>query len=955
MVFPATKLGLAAELLLGGTWTDITSPSYVLGQGTPPVGITIGRGRADEVTSATPSSCAMRLNNNDGRFSPRNPAGPYYGQLVRNTPLRVSVPASGTYLRIEDDRVSFVFAASSAGLNITGDIEVQLDLALTTYVPSVLASKDNAAAQRAWSVRLNGDGTVGWYWYDSGSVQHLATSQLPLPLGRISLRVTLAVASGTVTFYTSTTPINSSPSWTQLGVTTVAGATSILSTTNFIAVGANTNITAAAPAYGGPAGAFYGFRILSGISGTLQGSPDFTTATPGASTLTDAQGNTWTLNGTAVFSNRAYRFHGECASLPQEQDVTGHEVWTPLTASGPLRRLQQGTAPLKSVMRRGVTAFASGPSSAGVSSAPQTTLAYWPCEDAAGSTQIASGIAVNGDGIRSGPMMLAGLPAFQAATGSPSPDSTFACSLQLPQVGSSRWTGPVPGYSSAATAWSAEFLLVIPSGGIGATVTLAQANTGGPSSAGNLALQYATASGGTLSLVVNLAGTTTVTGPTGANGQAYWVQLANVGTGGTQAYATILPLGQGASTTVLSAASALASLAGVIVNPGSANLGATVIGQIWASAAFSSTSAIPAALPSLSGLANLLNAYAGEPAASRVARLAGENSLQARIYGYPQVSAPMGVQSIDTLVNLLQACEDADRGVLYEPRQCLGIAYRTNASLCNQAPAVTLDFASPADEISPPLLPVDDDQFTRNDVTASRSGGSAAQVQVTTGPLSVNPPPAGAGDYATSLTVNCAYDAQLPNIAGWAARVGTADAERFPAVTVDLASTDAAMQALLPAIRDADIGARMVMVNPPGPWLPPDQVSQLLWGTTEQLGDFAWRIAQNQVPEIPYQVAAAGAAHADTAGSQLHSGVTAGATSLTVDVTAGNLWTVNAGDFPFLIRVAGEVMKVTNITGASSPQTFTVVRSVNGVVKAQSANAVIHVEPQPAAALSGAA
>ena len=44
-------------------------------------------------------------------------------------------------------------------------------------------------------------------------------------------------------------------------------------------------------------------------------------------------------------------------------------------------------------------------------------------------------------------------------------------------------------------------------------------------------------------------------------------------------------------------------------------------------------------------------------------------------------------------------------------------------------------------------------------------------------------------------------------------------------------------------------------------------------------------------------------------------------------------------------------MTVTNITGSSSPQTFTVTRSVNGVVKAQSAGVAVALWNTPVAAL----
>jgi hypothetical protein len=77
------------ELFLNGSWTDITS--YVMTRdGNEKVVIT--RGRSSEGASTDPASCQFQLNNRDGRFSPRNPVGPYYGVIGRNTPLRVSVP-----------------------------------------------------------------------------------------------------------------------------------------------------------------------------------------------------------------------------------------------------------------------------------------------------------------------------------------------------------------------------------------------------------------------------------------------------------------------------------------------------------------------------------------------------------------------------------------------------------------------------------------------------------------------------------------------------------------------------------------------------------------------------------------------------------------------------------------------------------------------------------------------
>ncbi|MFG2307673.1 hypothetical protein ACGFS9_03120 [Streptomyces sp. NPDC048566] len=81
--------------------------------------------------------------------------------------------------------------------------------------------------------------------------------------------------------------------------------------------------------------------------------------------------------------------------------------------------------------------------------------------------------------------------------------------------------------------------------------------------------------------------------------------------------------------------------------------------------------------------------------------------------------------------------------------------------------------------------------------------------------------------------------------------------------------------------------------------------------------------------------------YVDSSGSQLAADATATATSLSVAITTGEPWitsTSHPAEFPFGIRVGGEVMTVTGISGTSSPQTFTVIRSVNRIVKDQTAD-----------------
>jgi hypothetical protein len=74
-------------------------------------------------------------------------------------------------------------------------------------------------------------------------------------------------------------------------------------------------------------------------------------------------------------------------------------------------------------------------------------------------------------------------------------------------------------------------------------------------------------------------------------------------------------------------------------------------------------------------------------------------------------------------------------------------------------------------------------------------------------------------------------------------------------------------------------------------------------------------------------------------GTQLYvQGIISWGGTVAVATDSGSaIWTTNSADWPFDILVGGERMTVTAISGASSPQTFTVTRSVNGIMKTHSA------------------
>ena len=799
------------------------------------------------------------------------------------------------------------------------------------WAAAVMTLAAAAVPENCWYLALNPSGTLQFGWSPTGSTgaQSLAESTVPLPLGRQAIRVTLQASTGTVTFYTGP-PGNadSSSGWTQLGSPAVAGATSIFAGTAALAVGnlsPDWYVNQGTGTEYGLYGAVYEFELRSGIGGTVVAHPVFTAQTAGVPSFSDGQGNTWTLDGTAELSGRDYRFHGEMSSLPTSWDQSGNDVWTPVTAGGLLRRLGQGEAPAYSTMERAILNL----------SGNLAPVAYWPCEDSGGS-QLGSAIG--------GPaMQVYGTPDFGA-------DSSFACSAALPTINTSAWNGVVPAYTPTGTI-VCRFLLDATSSPASGVVYLQLAIAGGSC---QLVELYASGSDGGF----GLRGLTSTGGIEDTGAVAFgltqaWVSIEIQPAGGGNVTYNLVMLAPGASaggSIGFTMGSATAGqITAVQVNPAGASISAG-LGHIM----------VQSEWESLFDLYQPLDAWQGELAADRFARLCSENGLGCRIYGPPASTAAMGAQSVDTLVDLLQECETTDMGQLYEPRQALALGYRPQAGLYNQAPAVMLDYSqAELGGTDAALAPTYDDQYSRNDYTVTQgnstvSGASYRAYLDDGSAMSISPPDEGGiGDYGDTETVNVAATSQLTDTAWWLVHLGTVDDFRWPVIPVNMAR--AAVAGVQAAVQACDVGDYIEIINPPDQ-LPPDPIKQLIAQTVEVLGGFHWTITFTGIPESPYETGIFDDetyGRADTDGSELQSGVSSTATSLTVSTTgpSGILWTTSAGDFPLDVAIDGERMTVTNITGSSSPQTFTVTRSVNGVVKSHSAGADVRLWTAPVYAM----
>lgn len=611
----------------------------------------------------------------------------------------------------------------------------------------------------------------------------------------------------------------------------------------------------------------------------------------------------------------SYRLVGEVPAWPQKSDTSGSDVWVELEAAGPLRRLGQGNAPIGSAM---YVAIAGGVTA-------NTVIAYWPCQDPSGSTVISSAVS----GVTA--MTITGTPVLAT-------NSDFACSTALPTMGDASFTSLVPYYIppgglSTSNPFSTllRFLLEIPAGGAtDGQVVAAMTWTG---TTPRWEVYYSAASGGKLGLRGrDTTGTVvqdTGTGGPALNGVPVHVTASWDEAGGIDLEygLSILPVGSTSPSgpATFTAGPATGTVQSVTIAPGR-GLAGTVIGHV-------SVQVCPSYPTDAAAVAGAAAAWVGETAADRISRLCGVAGVTYEMIGSAADTVLMGAQSSATLMDLIWQAVDADGGLLYESVSTLGLGYRTRVSMENQAASLALSYS--AHQLAQLPVPLDDDQYTRNDVTVTRQGGGSARATLTTGALSTQAPPNGVGPYPDTPSINVQSDSSLADQAGWRLHLGTVDEPRYPQLSVNLAHPSmAALQAAALGVRPGD---RITVGNLPSNF-PPGDISQLALGTSETIDAFQHRITYNGRPESPYRIAVTDDAvlgRADTDGSQLAANVNSTATTLSVSITSGPLWTTAAGDFPFDVQLGGETVTVTNITGSTSPQSFTVVRSVNGVVKSQ--------------------
>ncbi|MEU9777148.1 hypothetical protein [Streptomyces sp. NPDC047968] len=895
-------------LEVDGTDEDITQDVRV------DPGITVSRAARSETDQvADAGSASLTLDNRQGRYSVLDPESALWGKIGRNTPIKIGYAEGGSYLDIQDN-VAFAYTYDTTDLNVTGDLDVRVDAQLDNWAsPSnayvLLAGKYSTISdQRSWFLAVQ-NGRLALRWSEDGTggtlIERGSTIEVPLKAGRrLAVRAVLDVDNGaggyTLTFYTAPRMPLNDDDWVQLGDPVVGSSTtSIYASTAFVQVGHAANL-----GFDSGYGQYYRVAYYDGAS--LVRDVDFTTVgeLQAPSVFQDLTARGWAFFAGARTSTYKPRMAGEVASWQPARHLSGNDATVSVDVGGILRRIARSSDPVASVLRREVTAAAI--------TAP---VAYWPMEDGSRSTQIEAVFGTDA--------AIIGSPDMASFDG-------FDCSDPIPVLKEGAYFhGTVPAHA-ATTEYQIRWIMYPDATGA-TNATVLRAYTSGGVARWDVRYEHPNvwrvyaydgdgvelASGATAFTITSHQNQLRLSLEIQVDGSDIDYQLVMLEVGN--------PVGEvGAGGTVSSVS--MGAVTGVKLALGQAVFDGSAVGHL----------AVYSEITSIFDLYQQVNAWRGEAAGSRIKRLCEENGV-AFSSPWDEFLADttlMDGQRSDSLANLLEECATAGQGLLVENRHEASLCFIPPFALEGQEPTVVLDYS--AGMIAEPFEPVVDDKLTVNAFTATRRDGVSYVSEVTSGRLSTQAPPDGVGRTPGSGTFSLHTDEQTAHIAMWRTHLGTYEGVRYTTVSIKLGNERA--HQLLDDLLRLDSGHLMRLKNVPREH-GPDDVDLLVWGVEDVSSGSEWALSLICVPADPWRTLALdvpGRGRLDTAGSQLAEDLTAGETDVDVATTSGPVWIDSAthpGEFPFDVRVGGEVMTVTAISGTSSPQTFTVTRSVNGVTK----------------------
>lgn len=347
-------------------------------------------------------------------------------------------------------------------------------------------------------------------------------------------------------------------------------------------------------------------------------------------------------------------------------------------------------------------------------------------------------------------------------------------------------------------------------------------------------------------------------------------------------------------------------------------------------------------------LSNALKGYLGETPIARFQRICAEENIDCVIDELISTNDTMDAQEIKSPWEIIKQCAQVTEGQLGEDfDDNLRLGSRTIRY--DQAAMLVLDYnVHTFDPDS--FVPTDDDLHLRNDWTTTRpTGAFPQQYQKTSGTLNISTPEQdpinGAGRYDDSGEVSTETDNYLRAHAAFRVAQGTIDKIRFRSLPIWLEVDSGLINAWLS--RDP-LSGRVLMLNPPSD-LGADTLDQVIDAYQEIFDQVTYHISANTVPNDIYKTGHLNVSgFMDSRGTTTNEDLDTTETGVDVAITTNAVWVHRSGDYNIIID--GEVMTVTAVgvvTGGPYPatqfQTLTVIRSINGVVKAHNTGMAVHV------------
>lgn len=575
-------------------------------------------------------------------------------------------------------------------------------------------------------------------------------------------------------------------------------------------------------------------------------------------------------------------------------DDSGRAAVVDVVAYGRLQRIRDQAQPVRSALHRRMLGLSSG----GI--APH---AYYPLEDGSGATRVASAFPGHQPLQPSGPVSFGGV-------------SDLPGSDPLPTLGDSGLIGGAlgPGYT-ATTQWAVMVALKLPETPVGVETRLMSVRCSG--SAMDWGLYIVPGSPDTLNIRASTFGSSLLDDA---------INIVEADHYGHWRFYTILVTQNGADIDWLAGSH---GVDGSVENTGTLagrTIGSARTVRIVAFSALAGVGVGHIALYTDPAFNNIdigdraftgMEGNDGDWPVPRFQRLCTEQNIPYDTdWDVDETDIKMGPQPSGALDTLLQQTADTDHGILHDARPDGELYLATRWARYNKDPAIVLDGS--AGQVPGDVRPVFDGQSRVTDSTVTRDGGSSARY--------VDPTARGAKPDAKTLSLHT--DLHLYEIAGQRVGLGSQEEMRYTSLPFNLRRNPGLVESWF----NSGIGSRMQATNMVAAHGPSDP-DGIIVGWTEVIRRDNWTVAPALAPARPYDVPVLESGddttwRLDTGGSELASSASSSTTSLSVATTREALWSTT--DEPFDIDVLGERMTVTTVSGASSPQTFTVVRGVAG-------------------------